>query len=100
MEPSQFWISLHNLQKSKAQDIWFLLFISAIKAHLRLVGDELFLVRRYFCFPEDMCNNLSLPLHSASALPGRRADVNILYAILDSSILIYCTVKWKFMLES
>jgi hypothetical protein len=30
---------LQYMQKSEAQDIWFLLLISAIKAHLRLVRD-------------------------------------------------------------
>ena len=32
-------IRLHYLPNERAQDIWFLLLISAIKAHLRLVGD-------------------------------------------------------------
>ena len=34
------WICLHNLQNIEAQDIWFLLFISAIEVHLRLFGEQ------------------------------------------------------------
>ncbi|UCE54760.1 MAG: hypothetical protein JSV31_04770 [Desulfobacterales bacterium] len=35
------------MQKGKAQDIWFLLLISAIKAHLRLVGEISRLMERF-----------------------------------------------------
>jgi hypothetical protein len=39
-EIARVWIRLQYLQNERAQDTWFLLLISVIVAHLRLVGES------------------------------------------------------------
>jgi len=69
-------ICLQYMQNETVQDIWFLLFISAIKTHLRLVGDVPSLDNKksrpfadsiLYLFPS---NNLSVS-HHKSELPWR-----------------------------